>query len=123
MTRLLALQPVDHALSGCQLICREEPRAPFSHGEQGLTVHAAVELKAEEPSVALAEKALNANVIANGFSRPRQTVMKSHDGIQQPVNSLASRLKINPQESRQKQIRLTGLNGDARRNAVIIQIP
>src|SRR5438132_14164849 len=105
MTRLLTLRPIDHALSGCQLIRREEPGAPFSHGEQGLTVHAAVELKAEEPSVALAEKALNANVIANGFFRSRQTAMKSHDGIQQPVDGLASRLEITHQEAGQKQIR------------------
>src|SRR2546428_222948 len=114
---------IDYTFSGSQLVSGKESGTTFPHREQGLAVHAAVELKSEKPGVALAEKALDSDVVANDLARSRQASMKRHDGIQQAVNSTTARLEIDSQVPGQEQVGLPGLNGDARRNLHVVEIP
>ena len=59
----------------------------------------------------------------NHRARPRQPAMKRHHRIQQPIHRQPARLKIDPEKTRQKQIRLPRLHRDARRNPARVQIP
>ena len=49
--------------------------------------------------------------------------METNLRVEQPIHRQPARLKINAEEARQKQIRLTRLNRDARRDAPAVEIP
>ena len=112
-----------NAAPRCESGLREKTGAAIGHGQQRFTIHRRFKIKLEQPGVALPEKMLDANVVADHFTCARQTAVKTHLGIEQAVHRLALRLQINAEITGQKQISLTRFDRNAGGNAAAIEIP
>ena len=121
--RLELQRSADDTLARCQILRREKARATLGHREQRLAVDGGLEVELEEPHAALLEEALDADVVANHLARARQAAMETNLRIEQPIHRQPARLEINAEEAGEKQIRLSRLDRDARRDAPAVEIP
>src|SRR5271166_4431793 len=104
--------PRNDALAGGQLRGRKETRAAVAHGQERFTPDGAVELKAEEVRIALAEKARDLDVVAYQLARAWQSPVEGDSRVEQTVNRQPLRDKVDAQIPGEEEVRLTRLDRD-----------
>ncbi len=73
--------------------------------------------------VALAEKAVDVNVVLNGGARTGKAAVEGDDRVEQAIHGAAARHEVDAQEGREEQVSLPRLNGDAGRKAPSVEVP
>ena len=114
---------MDDSLAARQFGLGEVAGTAFAHGEERAAIDGGIELKPEEIGAALTEEVQHADVVVDRLAGLRQRVVKRDDRVEQPVTREALRLEVDPQPARQKEVGLSRLDGDARRNATAVEIP
>src|SRR5262249_39736715 len=82
-----------------------------------------LEAEAEQMSLALAEEAIDVNVVTNDLAGARQLTVERDNCVEQPIDGQAARLKIDAEVAGQEQVGLSRLDGDARRDSSTVEIP
>ena len=101
----------------------EEAGAAVAHGEQRLAVHRRLETEAEQVGLALAEEALDADVVADGLARPGQPAMEGDYGVEQAVDGETAGDEVDAEVAGEEKVRLARFHGDAGRDAAAVQVP
>ncbi len=113
----------DDALARLQLLAGEEPGAAVPHGQQRFAPHRGVEAEAEQVGAPLAEKVIDADVVADRFARTGQAPVKGDHRVQQAVHRLPPGDEVDPQVAGEEQVRLARLHRDAGGDPAAVQVP
>ena len=114
---------LDQTLALIQLGPAEEPGAAVAHGDQVLAADVALVVEEEEPGLALAQEAVDADVVPDGLAGGREVAVEDDLGVEQAVDPLTLRLVVDPEPARQEEIGLTGFDRDADGGAVAVEVP
>src|SRR5207245_102857 len=83
----------------------------------------ALEAEAEQVHVSLAEELVDVDVVADHRTGPGQAAMERDCRVEQAVDREAARAEVDPEIAREKQVRLPGLDGNARRDPAAVEVP
>ena len=111
------------ALAGGQLLGGEEAGAAVASSSAAARRRPCLEAEAEQVRVALAEEAVDVDVVADHLARAGQAAVEGHDGVEQAIDGQAARLEVDAEVARQEQVGLARLDGDAGGNPAAVEIP
>ena len=73
--------------------------------------------------IALAEKALNVDVITQDLAGRGQAAIERDLGVEQSIDGEAARAEVDAEPGRQKEVGLPRFDGDASGHAAAVEIP